>query len=90
MSESDREARYDPSDNQGDPRDIIIHRLRAALETAAKALKPFANEALYYDPQEQDGKVLPDDFVTDDGNGIRIGDFRRARAALDEIRKAKG
>lgn len=54
-----------------------------------KALEPFADEAGYYDPQEQDGKILDDDYITDDGNGIRVGDFRRAREALSHARAAQ-
>lgn len=60
-----------------------LEKLRSANDRLRAALKPFADEAKYYDPAAQDGKVLHDDHITDDGNGIRVGDFRAARAALN-------
>lgn len=69
------------TDRAGD-RGIADARLMAAAPDLAEALEPFAS--LYADHMAD----LPDeDRVLYIGDGIRLGDLRRARAALS---KAKG
>lgn len=54
-----------------------IERLQADNARMREALKPFADEAIKYDPEEGDDDDLP--F----GINIVVGDLRRARAALE-------
>ena len=66
-----------------DPSDTTISRLRAALAVAEGALEPFTSGG--------DNKWWTDDMtVVHTERRLTVGDLRRARTALDEIRKAKG
>jgi hypothetical protein len=58
--------------------------LRAILAKADEALRPFA------DAESHKRESLPDDFTIPEASRtkIRMGDLRRARAVLDEIRRA--
>jgi hypothetical protein len=48
-----------------------------------EALRPFAERASAYDPDDEDNDDYNCDWFSG-GTRIRIGDFRRARAALKE------
>ena len=49
-----------------------------------EALKAFATEAKFYDPDEQDGKIIDDDYEVWGDCELSVGDLRRAREALGE------
>ena len=61
-------------------------RLRAALDVAERALEPFVLCAKCL-PYDSDDKWT---FGQAGQRAVIVGDLRRAGAALDEIRKAKG
>ena len=74
-------------------RDATISRLRAALDVAEGALEPVAKAAIDADEWSMAdfGRLDSDETLAwGTQNTLTLGDLRRARAALDEIRKAKG
>lgn len=52
------------------------------------ALHPFADRAADWDPSENDGHQFEDGERADQIDGLTIGDFRNARAALAKAREA--
>ncbi len=66
-----------------------VAALRDQLEAAEasnkelrEALEPFANEAKYYD-RDQDGECIDDHFHFNMVDNLNVGCLRRARKALD-------
>lgn len=62
-----------------------VRDLEERLEKAAEALEPFSNEARCYDPDEGDDQQT----AWARPRHLKIGDFRRARTALSQIRSEK-
>jgi hypothetical protein len=76
--------------NKGHPYAVAALRAQLAAAEASnkelrEALEPFAKEAKYYDPDEQDGRIINDDLAfSNDGDDLNVGDLRRAREALGD------
>lgn len=88
LSERVREYEFDIPDAYGANRPYItvdtdkiaseIESLERQRDALLGALRPFANEAHRYDPDENDGHETPWSRLTK----ITIGDLRKARAAI--------
>ena len=82
--EAQRRAQFEP---RPDPLQEIA-RLRALLTKAVNALDPFAHQADIIDFADKDAE--PDEWFRFRGSitAVTLGDCRRAKEALEELRKA--
>jgi hypothetical protein len=60
----------------------MSERANATRGEIVEALEPFAAEAKFYDPDEQDGKVIPDDWQIWGDCELTAGQLRRARTVF--------
>lgn len=73
---------FEGSDALGNGDFRLMSEAAAKLREMAEALEPFAREADTWSPERNDGDIFDDNERVDFVDHIRVGDLRRARAAL--------
>jgi hypothetical protein len=67
---------------QRDLADARFSALQSSARQMKEALEPFAKEASFYEPAEQDGKIIDDEHGLWGDTDLTVGDCRRARNAI--------